>query len=265
MKTLIAMALGLTASTLCAVPLPKIIAHRGASHDAPENTLAAFRLAWEQGSDGIEGDFFLTTDNRVVCIHDKTTKRTAGTDLKVVESSYPELAKLDVGAWKDPKFKGEHVPTLEEVMDVVPAGKFFFLEIKDGPRIVEPIAEILAAKKADPEKVVLISFNADVVKACREKIPAHHSYLITSLKDFEKPGRPEEELAALEASGAQGLLFKSTAPVTPEWFKKAKGDGRTMFCWNVDEPELGKRMIALGVDFMGSNRPGFVRAGLSGE
>lgn len=263
MKCIAAVAAILTTSAFSAESLPKIIAHRGASHDAPENTLASFRLAWEQQADGIEGDFYLTTDNRVVCIHDKTTKRTAGTDLKVVDRSYAELAKLDVGAWKGPKFKGERIPTLEEVLDVVPAGKYLFVEIKDGPRIVDPIAKILAGKKADPAKVVLISFDDEVVKACREEIPAHHAYLITSLKDFEKPGRPEAELAAIDACGAQGLLFKSTVPVTPDWFKAAKGNGRTMFCWNVDEPVLGKKMIALGVDFMGSNRPGFVRSGLA--
>ncbi len=263
MKSIFAVAAILTSSAFCAEPLPKIIAHRGASHDAPENTLAAFKLAWEQQADGIEGDFYLTPDNRVVCIHDKTTKRTAGTEVKVVETPYPELAKLDVGVWKDAKFRGERIPTLEEVLDAVPAGKYFFVEIKDGPRIVEPIAKILAEKKADPAKVVLISFDAEVVKACREKIPAHHFYLITSLKDFDKPGRPEAELAALDACGGQGLLFKSTVPVTPEWFKAAKGNGRTMFCWNVDEPVLGKKMIALGVDFMGSNRPGFVRSELA--
>ncbi len=57
----------------------EITAHRGASHDAPENTLAAFRLAWERGADAIEGDFYLTADEQVVCIHDSTTERTAGT------------------------------------------------------------------------------------------------------------------------------------------------------------------------------------------
>ena len=84
------------------------------------------------------------------------------------------------------------------------------------------------------------------------------------MKDFEKPGRPDEELAAYEESGAQGMLFKSTAPVTAEWLKDVRGPlNRTLFCWNVDEPVLGKKMIALGVDFMGSNRPGFVRSELS--
>ncbi len=226
--------------------------------------MSAFKLAWEQGADGIETDVYLTTDQRIVCIHDKTTKRTGGgVDLPVVESSYEALSKLDYGSWKDPKFKGERIPVLEEVLAAMPSGKFFFIEIKDTPRIVDPIAKMLAEKKPDAATTILISFSVDVIKACREKIPGYQAYLITSLKNFEKPRRPEAELAALDESRGQGLLFKSTAPVTPEWIKLARGNDRKLFCWNVDEPVLGKRMIELGVDFMGSNRPGFVRAELS--
>lgn len=263
MKPLIAIALGIAGTALAAEPFPKIIAHRGASFDAPENTLSAFNLAWEQGADGIETDIYLTADGKIVCIHDPTTKRTGSADLKVTASNYADLSKLDFGSWKNPKFKDERIPTLEVVMDGLPAGKFFFVEIKDTPRIVEPLAQILATKKADPKRVILISFSSDVVKACRETIPDFQAYLITSLKDFEKPGKQEAEIAALEESGAQGLLFKTTAPVTAEWLKAARGNGRKLFGWNVDEPVLGRKMLAFGIDFFGSNRPGFIRAELT--
>lgn len=83
-----------------------IVAHRGASKRAPGNTLPAFELAWKQGADAIEGDFRLTKDGHVVCIHDETIKRTAGADLNVAQSTLSELRKLDVGAWFDPAFKG---------------------------------------------------------------------------------------------------------------------------------------------------------------
>lgn len=86
---------------------PVIVAHRGASHDAPENTLPAFELAWEQGADAIEGDFHLTRDGHIICLHDKDTKRTAGVKLVVKNSPLAELRKLDVGEWKDPRFKTE--------------------------------------------------------------------------------------------------------------------------------------------------------------
>ena len=84
-----------------------IVAHRGASKRAPGNTLPAFELAWKQGADAIEGDFRLTKDGHVVCIHDETIKRTAGADLNVAQSTLSELRKLDVGAWFDPAFKGD--------------------------------------------------------------------------------------------------------------------------------------------------------------
>ena len=75
-----------------------IVAHRGASFDAPENILSAFKLASEQGADAIEGVVLLTKDNQIVCIHDKTTKRLSDQNLVVAESSLEQLKTLDVGS-----------------------------------------------------------------------------------------------------------------------------------------------------------------------
>jgi glycerophosphoryl diester phosphodiesterase len=79
---------------------PKLIAHRGASQAAPENTLAAFRLAWKEGADGIEGDFRLSKDGKIVCIHDADTKRANGAKFVVADTDSHVLRKLDVGKWK---------------------------------------------------------------------------------------------------------------------------------------------------------------------
>lgn len=264
-KPILSVVSALLASSVGTKAFPAIIAHRGASYNAPENTMEAFKLAWSEGADGMEADFYLSADGQVVCMHDKTTERTAGVKNNVVDSTFEELSQLDVGVWKDPKFKGERIPTLGQIIDALPAGKWFFVEIKDGPRIVDPIAKILAEKKPDAKRVVLISFSDDVVKACREKIPDYPAYLISSLKDFEKPGKPEEHLKILEDSKAQGLLFKATAPVTEEWLRMARGAGRVLFAWTVDEPELAKRMSDLGVDFIGSNRPGYLRERLGNQ
>ncbi|MFV2065815.1 MAG: glycerophosphodiester phosphodiesterase family protein, partial [Pirellulales bacterium] len=97
-----------------------IVGHRGASHDAPENTLAAFQLAWQRGADGVEGDFYLTSDGHIVCIHDADTERVAGEKLIVAESTLADLRQLDVGAWKGERWRGEKIPTLEEVLATVP-------------------------------------------------------------------------------------------------------------------------------------------------
>ncbi len=101
----------------------QVIAHRGASYDAPENTLAAFRLAWQQGADGIEGDFWLTADGEIVCLHDGDTVRTGDRKLSVGQSTLEQLRTVDVGISKGEKFRGERIPTLAEVLAIVPAGQ----------------------------------------------------------------------------------------------------------------------------------------------
>lgn len=252
-------ALIFVANPVGAEQLPKLIAHRGASASAPENTMAAFRKAWKEGADGIEGDFYLSADGEVVCIHDDTTKRTAGRKLQVKKSTLAELRALEYGAWKDPSFKGEKIPVLSEILDELPDGKWFFLEIKDTPRIVKPIAEILAQKRPNKNKLVLISFSKEVVKACRETMPEYRSCLISSLKDFSKRGRSDSYLAELEWSGAQGLLFKESAPVTKEWLAKASGKNGLLMAWTVDTKETALRATSLGAGFIGTNRPGALR------
>ncbi len=134
LRTLI-MTLPLCGFSLTCLQAQVIVGHRGASFDAPENTIAAFKLAWEQQADGIEGDFYITKDKQVVCIHDADTKRTAGKKLVVAESTLTELRELEYGKWKDAKFAGEPIPTFEEVLKVVPSGKLFVIELKVGPDI----------------------------------------------------------------------------------------------------------------------------------
>src|ERR1700750_495359 len=91
-----------------------IIGHRGASHDAPENTIASYKLAIEQGADGFEGDYWLAADGHILDLHDADTKRVAGKKLSITKDSFDELRGLDIGSWKDSKWKGEKIPTLEE-------------------------------------------------------------------------------------------------------------------------------------------------------
>ncbi len=154
-------ATGIICSLLAtSTPAQVIVAHRGASFDAPENTLAAFRLAWEQKADGIEGDFYVTKDQQVVCIHDADTKRTAGKKLIVAQSTLAELRELEYGKWKDAKFAGEPIPTFADVLSVVPAGKLFVIELKVGPEIV-PLIQPALAKELQAEsgkKFLFISF-----------------------------------------------------------------------------------------------------------
>lgn len=238
-------------------PLPLLIAHRGASHAAPENTLAAFKLAWNENADGIEGDFHLSADGEVVCIHDTDTRRVAGPKLIVAQTPWEELAALDVGSWKSPAFKNERIPRLADVLDILPSHKWFFLEIKAGPEIVAPIRRILEAKHADPARVILISFDTKVVQACRKELPAYQAHWISTLKDFDaKRGDYEQQLAD---SGARGLQFEAKAAVDPAWLGKLREQSLPLTAWTVDDPAIARQVIPLGITHLTTNRPGPLR------
>lgn len=121
-----------------------IVAHRGASFDAPENTLASVREAVTQGADGIEMDYYLTSDGKIICIHDGDTQRTAGEKFVINKTPFDQLRSLDVGSWKGKRWKGEQMPTLDEVLAAMPPGTKPVIELKIGPEIVKPMAEAIA-------------------------------------------------------------------------------------------------------------------------
>lgn len=247
-----------------------IIAHRGASLDAPENTLAAFRLAWERGADGVEGDFRLTRDGEIVCLHDETTKRTAAgkVDLRVTSSSLEELRRLDVGGWKGVSFAGERIPTLGEVLATVPEGKLIFIEIKCGPEIVPLLKrELGATPGVGPEQVVIISFNEKVVRACRQALPRLKVSWLTGYKrrNHVGPWSPSADsvMATLQQLGATGLGTKAEAAVVDRSFVSRLREGGFEFhCWTINDVEIARRFRDLGVDSITTDRPEVIRGAL---
>ena len=137
-RSLIAVWLVLTFSaalSMTPASAQNIVAHRGASYDAPENTVASMKLAFEQGADGVEADFYLTSAGHIICCHVKDTERTAGVKHVIVETSLEVLRKLDVGSWKNEKYRGEKMPTFAEIAETIPDGKKFIIELKVGPEI----------------------------------------------------------------------------------------------------------------------------------
>ena len=241
----------------------EIIAHRGASHDAPENTLAAVRLGWDQKADAVEIDVFLSQDGQIVVIHDRDTKRTAGVDRPVVAQTLDELRVLDVGKWKGEKFAGEKIPTLAEVLATVPAGKRLFIEVKCGPEIVPELKRVLAAAKLKPEQTPVISFNADVVAAVKRDLPQLKAYWIVSISPNKKkktlPPTLDELITKATRIKSDGLDLSADAQITAEYVKKANADRLPVYVWTVDDPTTARRMIDAGVVGVTTNRPGWLR------
>jgi glycerophosphoryl diester phosphodiesterase len=242
-----------------------IVAHRGASLDAPENTLAAFRLAWKQGADGIEGDFYVTKDCQIVCLHDADTKRTAGKKLTVADATLAELRALEYGAWKDERFRGEPIPTFADVMAVVPAGKKFVIELKTGPEIVPLLKAELDRLQPDPAQLLIISFKEETVAACKRALPAVKAHWLTGYKQDKATGdwHPtlEEVARSLRDSNADGLGTEGNRQVVTESFlRQLRERGlREFHVWTIDEPEDARFYQQLGAIGITTNRPGFLR------
>jgi glycerophosphoryl diester phosphodiesterase len=243
----------------------EIIAHRGASHDAPENTVAALKLAWKQKADAAEFDVFLSKDNVIVAIHDKDTKRVAGVNHRVVEHTFTELRKLDVGRWKDEKYAGERIPRLEEMLATVPSGKRVFIEVKCGPEIVPVLDRVLRASKLKPAQTPVISFHADVIEATKKARPDLEAYWVVSLKPAKgkKPPTAEQLIRRANEIGADGLDLSATETLDAAFAKKVKSAGLKLYVWTVNEVELARRMVEIGVEGITTDRPGWLREQLA--
>lgn len=245
----------------------EIVAHRGASHDAPENTLASFRLAWEQGADAIEGDFYLTGDRRIVCLHDRNTSRNSGTELDVEQSTLAELKQLDVGSWKAGQFAGERIPTLAEVLALVPEGKCILLDIKSGPEIVPVLKRELEKADLKAGQTKVIAFDAEVISETRRLIPDIEAFWLTGFRQDEASGewRPEirEILATLTRIQAHGLDCRAVPQVVDKSFVAAiRQAGFQLHVWTINDAELAQQFAQLGADSITTDRPAYLRNAL---
>ncbi|WP_218932116.1 glycerophosphodiester phosphodiesterase [Adhaeretor mobilis] len=241
-----------------------IIAHRGASSDAPENTISAFQLAWEQGADGIEGDFHLTADGQIVCFHDASTKRLCGVDTKIAESTLAELQKLDVGRWKGRRFAGERMPTLSDVLSTVPQGKLFYIEIKCGPEIVPHLVNVLAKSDVNYQDLRIISFKRDVIKAAKQALPQVQAYWLVEFKFDKKLDHwyptHERVIAIAVEHDADGIDLKANKPAYDEAFiLRCQQAGLSLHAWTVDQPEAAIRLAESGYESITTNVPKLLR------
>jgi glycerophosphoryl diester phosphodiesterase len=249
--------------------LPLIIGHRGASREAPENTLESFRLAWDQGADGIEADFRITADGRIVCMHDATSGRTTNYDLNIAESSLKELRRLDAGTWKGATWSGAIIPTLDDVLAARPGNSWFFIEIKSGTEIIDPLKAVLEKSGASPERIRLLSFSAPLIADIKRRLPEWHAcclcdYRHTLLNNSWRPSR-ETVLDTLQQCDADGLASANRSILDQDFVNDLKKRGKELHVWTVDRPSDARRLSELGVDSIMTNRPGWLRQELTGS
>jgi glycerophosphoryl diester phosphodiesterase len=242
---------------LYAIPMCKadtaIIAHRGASRDAPDNTLAAFKLAWEQGADGIEGDFHMTKDGRIVCLHDGSIGH-AGKKMSISRSTLSQIREIDVGSRHGEKWAGERIPTIEEVFATIPEGKRIFVEVKCGPEIIPALKRSIEQSKLKSDQVVVISFSSKVIARSKESMPELKALWLNSGK-----GGKEKILRTLRDIKADGADIKASKLIDSAFVAAFRKADKEIHVWTVNKKDAALRFQQLGVDTITTDVPGLMR------
>lgn len=241
---------------------PLVIAHRGFSWIAPENTLAAYRLAMEAGAEMAECDVWLSADGVPVLLHDRDLERTTGVAGPVTERTVAELKQLDAGSWKSEEYAGERIPTLVETLRLVKGRMRLVIEIKPSgmeQEVVDAIAEAGVA----PEDVMIFSFRHDVVdRIARIEPLLPTTWLVGDFPEDEE-GWPEVIRQALRARVSALGLSRRNVPAG--FVHLAHQVGLPVFVWTVNEEEEMRRLIDLGVDAIITDRPDVLLSLLEGE
>ena len=231
-----------------------VTAHRGFSGKAPENTLAAFRAAIDAGCDMIELDVHLSRDSQVVVIHDDTLERTTNGRGNVADQTYAELKRLDAGSWFDPRFSGERIPALAEVLLMARNKILVNIELKKGknkfPYTMEELANrtLREVDRADmSDQVLFSSFDPAAIDRISERNPLLPVALITN-KPWVKP----------EEAGGGKLYPTLNCRITvlnEDNIRLARAGGIRIHAWTVNAQEAMKKAIAMGVDGIITNHP----------
>lgn len=237
----------------------RIIAHRGASARAPENTLAAFRLAWAQQADGIELDVHLSRDQRIMVHHDRDTWRCTGIRHVIADTDSRVLRGLDAGRWKSPEYAGERIPFLEDVLAAVPSGRWVLVEIKCGREIIPVLQALLSAYPLDSIHLALISFHWDVLAECREVFPALPCYPVVEAAGgiFGKAGF---DTALIERARAYTGLDLDHRGLDAGFAAAVRAAGLQLLTWTVNDPNRLGFLQRIGVDAVTTDYPAEWRA-----
>ncbi|MDF2726080.1 MAG: glycerophosphoryl diester phosphodiesterase [Paenibacillus sp.] len=228
----------------------KIIAHRGAAGEAPENTLAAFALGMKQGATGIELDVHLSKDGEIIVCHDTTLNRTTDRQGAISEMTVAEIKQADAGRWFHESFQGERIPLLEEVLDLVPPSVDINVEIKAGLKeLVPPLAELLK-RKDRVGSVFVSSFDFECLEQLNALVPDVRLALLYNIRMTNQHRMAD-------------LLDCPVYSLHPHWsvlnkhnVQAATSRGLKVYPWTVNKEEGMRSMIDCGVSGIITDFPG---------
>ena len=243
-------------------PPVAIVAHRGASRDAPENTLASVALGWAQQADAVEVDVHLTHDGEIVAIHDATLQRTTGLDARVDALTLAEIRRLDAGVWKGAAWRGERVPTLAEVLATVPAGRRIFIELKAADGLVPVLKRVVEAARLSQGQVVLISFEIDALIEAKRALPGCGTRILADTPE-SAPEKLAELIRLCIEEGFGGLGVSAGWSIDTRLVDRLRAQRLDLNVWTVNDVKRARELVAAGVESITTDRPGWLRGQLA--
>jgi glycerophosphoryl diester phosphodiesterase len=231
---------------------PVVIAHRGASQLAPENTLAAIRAAQSVGATAIEFDVHKTEDGHIVLLHDFSLSRTTSGRGRVADKQWSDIKNLDAGSWFSPRFSGERIPLLSQALDVIETDTIVAVEVKSNGNVMADLHRTLESKGL-VDRAVIFSFKAKQIRAAKRICPTVPALLLVEPSSGSEEYDSKIIARAIEA-GADLIGLNHTA-VTAKIVRDAHQRGLPVFVYTVDATDDIHKMLTAGVDGIISNRP----------
>ncbi len=238
---------------------PFLIAHRGSSFTAPENTMEAVNLAWSENADAVEVDVHSTKDNHVVVIHDPNVYRTTGTRLKISKSNLDELRELDAGSWKGKQWADAKIPTLNEVIYSVPKNKRLFIEIKSGVETLLSVKKLIEESIVLYKQITIMDFNLTVVIKAKELLPQIESVWLKEFPLLKRTKSAKNELLKsikiAQKHNLDGLNIQNIKALDFEIISEMKRNNLKCYTWTVDDSKRATELFNFGIDGVTTNKP----------
>lgn len=240
-----------------------IVAHRGASSDVLENTLAAFNLAWQQGVDAIEGDFQLTKDGFIVCFHDKNTIRLSDKKISIAQATLAQLQSLALDNYHNVD-EQLFIPTLTDVLATIPKEKIIYIEIKSGLEIVPRLIEQIQGSAISLEQIRVLCFSAEVLHALKLKCQNLQVFWLADVtRDADGALIPSLQSVIQQLRSCKADAFSCNYEyVDEDYVKGIIAMGYDYHVWTIDDLQIAKRFIAWGAKSVTTNIAGAFKVAL---
>ncbi len=238
---------------------PKIIAHRGASFNAPEHTLASVNFAWKQNIHNVEVDIKLSQDNVIVVFHDDTTIRYNQIDKLVNKYNLEELLKIDVGSFKGEQWTNEFIPTLDQVLKTIPVNGTLIVELKDGPEMESALISLEKKNTNIWKQLEFISFNYASICMVKTIFPNNKCLWLLDLDYNEETAKNtpsnKEIIDKVKKHNLDGINVFAGEFANESFFKTMQQENFEVYLWTINKVEHAKQYLPFLPDGLTTDRP----------